>query len=179
MTTEIFIDIENTIIDDLFSMNLMHVQADRIRQWLGDYADAKVNLFTWGWKTHEEIDQNIVNWLFNVLEVPAKNRGVVWTKDDSINCVFKNKWVNTTDEIELEDLHIPGAMKRFGMEKPVCFIQQCKDMIGFDTCVDNTDTWQFILIDDLNPQGFVDERRITQLNHNVEMNVMFLNPADL
>ena len=175
----LFIDIENTVIDDLCSCNLMFEQCERIKNFVHAARPDKVNIFTWGWKEHSEIKDYIVDWIFNALEIPTEQRGIVWTKDDSIQCAFNHKWVNTTDEVELEDLHLPGAMTRFGMEKPVCFIQQCKDMIGFDTCVDNTDTWQFILIDDLNPQGFIDERRITQLNHNVEMNVMFLNPADL
>lgn len=123
MDTHIYIDIENTLIDDFFNCNLLHVQCDKVSRHVlkiisESYSSTpvKVNLFTWGWKTHDEIRPEIVMWLFDVLEIPEENRGTVWTKDDSIQCAYKHKWVNTTDEVELEDLHIPGAMKRFGLE---------------------------------------------------------------
>ena len=73
----------------------------------------------------------IVKKLFDRLEIPEANRGFVWTKDDSIQCAIKHEWVNTSDEVEIEDLHIPGAMKRFGLEKQTCFVQQAKDLIDF------------------------------------------------
>lgn len=91
----------------------------------------KCYLFTWGWKERSEIEQKIVKKLFDRLEIPEANRGFVWTKDDSIQCAIKHKWVNTSDEVEIEDLHIPGAMKRFGLEKQTCFVQQAKDLIDF------------------------------------------------
>ena len=95
MYTHIYIDIENTLIDDLFNCNLLHVQCDKVSRHILEIISesyspsrVKVNLFTWGWKTHDEIRPEIVTWLFDVLEIPQENRGTVWTKDDSIQCAY-------------------------------------------------------------------------------------------
>lgn len=172
---EIFIDIENTLIDDLFSLNLLQENVDKIRTYcnahiLNDNL-TRINLFTWGWKEHKEIKQHIVDWLFDALEIPLPNRGIVWTKDDSILCAYDNKWVNTKDEVEIEDLHIPGAMKRYGLEKQTCFIQQCMDRASFPVNMQHVDT--FILIDDTNPM-WVEHR--TMFHNGSVINFVFLNP---
>lgn len=186
MDCHIFIDIENTLIDDLFNCSLLHVQCDKIsRHVLGLIIESpspsrvKVNFFTWGWKTRDEIRPEIVTWLFDVLEIPQENRGTVWTKDDSIQCAYKHKWVNTTDEVELEDLHIPGAMKRFGLEKQTCFIQQCMDEASFPHNIDNQNNDEFYLIDDTNQKGIHEERELTTVEHNVMIRVIFEHPEDL
>ena len=186
MDTHIYIDIENTLIDDLFNCNLLHVQCDMISRHVLEIISesysstpVKVNLFTWGWKTHDEIRPEIVTWLFDVLEIPQENRGTVWTKDDSIQCAYKHKWVNTTDEVELEDLHIPGAMKRFGLEKQTCFIQQCMDEASFPHNIDNQNSDEFYLIDDTNQKGIHEERELTTVEHNVMIRVIFEHPEDL
>lgn len=174
---QIFIDIENTIIDDLCTCNLMAEQCERIKNFVHSANPDKVNIFTWGWKEHSEIKDYIVDWIFNALEIPTEQRGTVWTKDDSIQCAFNNKWVNTTDEVELEDLHIPGAMKRFGMEKPTCFIQQCKDLVGFNT--NKLVNEHFILIDDLNKAGEFETRNFCNVKNANSLNVQLINPVDL
>lgn len=174
---QIFIDIENTVIDDLSTCNLMTEQCERIKSFVHAAHPDKVNIFTWGWKEHSEIKDYIVDWIFNALEIPTEKRGTVWTKDDSIQCVFNNKWVNTTNEVELEDLHIPGAMKRFGMEKPICFIQQCKDLVGFYT--NKLVNEHFILIDDLNKAGEFETRNFCNLKNTNSLDVQLINPVDL
>lgn len=174
---QIFIDIENTIIDDLCTCNLMAEQCERIKNFVHSANPDKVNIFTWGWKEHSEIKDYIVDWIFNALEIPTEQRGTVWTKDDSIQCAFNNKWVNTTNEVELEDLHIPGAMKRFGMEKPTCFIQQCKDLVGFNT--NKLVNEHFILIDDLNKAGEFETRNFCNVKNANSLNVQLINPVDL
>ena len=174
---QIFIDIENTIIDDLCTCNLMAEQCERIKNFVHSANPDKVNIFTWGWKEHSEIKDYIVDWIFNALEIPTEQRGTVWTKDDSIQCAFNNKWVNTTDEVELEDLHLPGAMIRFGMEKPTCFIQQCKDLVGFNT--NKLVNEHFILIDDLNKAGEFETRNFCNVKNANSLDVQLINPVDL
>lgn len=174
---QIFIDIENTIIDDLTTCNLMFEQCERIKSFVHAAHPDKVNIFTWGWKEHSEIKDYIVDWIFNALEIPTEQRGTVWTKDDSIQCAFNNKWVNTTDEVELEDLHLPGAMTRFGMEKPICFIQQCKDLVGFNT--NKLVNEHFILIDDLNKAGEFETRNFCNVKNANSLDVQLINPVDL
>lgn len=174
---QIFIDIENTVIDDLTTCNLMADQCERIKNFVHSSNPDKVNIFTWGWKEHKEIRKYIVDWIFNALEIPAEQRGVVWTKDDSIQCAFSHKWVNTTDELELEDLHLPGAMTRFGMEKPTCFIQQCKDLAEFDTKPLVAE--HFILIDDLNKEGEFETRNFMNMKNASSIDVQLINPKDL
>lgn len=178
----IFFDIENTIIDDLWNCNFLQDNCDRISKWLRKHycftPGLKCHLFTWGWKERSEINEEIVKNIFGRLEIPEANRGIVWTKDDSIQCVFNNKWVNITDEVELEDLHIPGAMKRFGLEKQTCFIQQAKDWIDFkNIAVDMGDN--FILIDDTNNSDILVETRSFVNKNNVFIEFNFFHPENL
>ena len=180
----IFFDIENTIIDDLWNCNFLQDNCDRISKWLRKHfcftPYLKCHLFTWGWKERSEINEEIVKNIFDRLEIPETNRGIVWTKDDSIQCVFNHKWVNTTDEVELEDLHIPGAMKRFGLEKQTCFIQQVKDWIDFKNKqfegLINTD--RFFLIDDTNNEEETEARFFTNKN-GFKLDIEFLHPKNL
>lgn len=181
----IFIDIENTIIDDLWNCNFMLENCEAIIKWLNrgfilTHPNIKCHLFTWGWKERSEINQQIVNNIFSKLMIPESARGFVWTKDDSIKCVFDHKWVNTTNEVELEDLHIPGAMRRFGLEKQTCFIRQVKDLVHFEDMGINTAAadHQFVLIDDTNnPEE--KETRIFTNKQNCELEIEFLHPENL
>ncbi len=181
----IFFDIENTIIDDLWNCNFLQDRCNKITRWLHSRFSfvprgrLKCHLFTWGWKERSEIEQKIIKKLFDRLEIPEANRGFVWTKDDSIQCAIKHKWVNTSDEVEIEDLHIPGAMKRFGLEKQTCFVQQAKDLIDFKnaTCdIANADI--FFLIDDTNNEEEIESRTFTN-KHNFNIEVRFLHPENL
>lgn len=181
----IFFDIENTIIDDLWNCNFLQDSCDRITRWLHSRFSfvprgrLKCYLFTWGWKERSEIEQKIVKKLFDRLEIPEANRGFVWTKDDSIQCAIKHEWVNTSDEVEIEDLHIPGAMKRFGLEKQTCFVQQAKDLVDFKntTCATaNADI--FFLIDDTNNEEEIESRTFTN-KHNFNIEVRFLHSENL
>ena len=105
--------------------------------------------------------------------------GFVWTKDDSIQCAIKHEWVNTSDEVEIEDLHIPGAMKRFGLEKQTCFVQQAKDLVDFkNTTCDTANADIFFLIDDTNNEEEIESRTFTN-KHNFNIEVRFLHPENL
>ena len=144
-----------------------------------DHPSIKFHLFTWGWKESLEINQEIVKNLFDRLEIPLANRGFVWTKDDSIQCAVKHEWVNSADEVLIEDLHIPGAMKRFGLEKQTCFIQQVKDMVDFKNApCDVINMHRFFLIDDTNNEEEIETRTFTN-KHNLNIEVNFLHPENL
>lgn len=180
----IFFDIENTIIDDLWNCNFLQDNCNKITRWLGRRFSfvphrLKCHLFTWGWKEHSEINPEIVKNLFDRLRIPEHARSLVWTKDDSIQCAIKHKWVNTSNEVEIEDLHIPGAMKRFGLEKQTCFIQQVKDLSGFkEFRTSPGDTDRFILVDDTNNEEEREEREFTTRNFK-QIVVEFLHPEFL
>ena len=182
---QIFFDIENTIIDDLWNCNFVPEKCDAIVRWLHKrfsfvpVGKLKCNLFTWGWKERSEIVPEVVTNIFNRLELPLDStRGFVWTKDDSIRCAFDHKWVNTTDETEIEDLHIPGAMRRFGLEKQTCFIQQVKDFIDFENINSVDDVNRFILVDDTNNMLEKETRTFTN-RHGAELEIEFLHPENL
>ena len=179
----IFFDIENTIIDDLWNCNFLQDNCDRISKWLRKHycftPGLKCHLFTCGWKERSEINEEIVKNIFDRLEIPEANRGFVWTKDDSIQCAIKHEWVNTSDEVEIEDLHIPGAIKRFGLEKQTCFVQQAKDLVDFkNTTCDTANADIFFLIDDTNNEEEIESRTFTN-KHNFNIEVRFLHPENL
>lgn len=179
---EIFIDIENTVIDDLGNCMWLNEQSGRIMSYVqqvvdlvttrGNNEDVKVSLFTWGWRTKEEVRDYIVEWIFDSFEIPPQYRGRVWTKDDSIECAYKHKWVNTTDEMEIEDLHIPGSMKRYGLDKQMCFVQQVRDLVEDGNCS------EFILIDDTNPRWH-ETRHICDYREHKEVIITFEHPEEL
>lgn len=108
--TEIFIDIENTVIDDLGNCRWLNEQSGRIMSYVqqvvdlvttrGNNEDVKVSLFTWGWRTKEEVRDYIVKWIFDSLEIPPQYRGRVWTKDDSIECAYPGGFTNPHEPIE-------------------------------------------------------------------------------
>lgn len=70
-------------------------------------------------------------------------------------------------------------MKRFGLEKQTCFVQQAKDLIDFKnaTCdIANADI--FFLIDDTNNEEEIESRTFTN-KHNFNIEVRFLHPVNL
>lgn len=176
--TEIFVDIENTLIDDLSGCNLLQEQTERIAEFIRAKISlhhydptTRVNLFTWGWKCKDEIRDYLVEWLFNAMEVPPENRGVVWTKDDSIECAYTHGWVNTRDELEIEDIRVEGSSKRYGLDKRMCFIQQVMDLSGFPS---KDSSGEFFLVDDTNNRW--DEVRALSTPAGASITIAFLHP---
>ena len=75
-------------------------------------------------------------------------------------------------------MHITGAMKRFGLEKQTCFIQQVKDWIDFkNIAVDMGDN--FVLVDDTNNSDVLVETRSFINKNNVFIEFNFLHPENL
>lgn len=126
---KIFLDIENTVIDSLFDMNFMPKNVNNIRLFiLGCGRDLlSVNFFTWGWKTKDEIEPEVVKKMFDMLSVPEDLRGDVFVKNDSVDLMIKQGFLHEEDrEAALE----PGAMmNEFGLTKMECFHRMAERFI--------------------------------------------------
>lgn len=146
---ELFLDIENTVIDSLDGMNLMVDNCERIKQFIVKTNPVKINIFTWGWATKNEMLKRlyIVNWIFDVLEVPIEKRGRVIVKEDSVHTAIKLGWLTKEDKsIAL----VSGMMAEFGITKPSCFIEMVSDIKEVDIKkLKEGEILESILIDDL------------------------------
>ena len=70
-------------------------------------------------------------------------------------------------------------MKRFGLEKQTCFVQQAKDLIYFkNTTCDTANADIFFLIDDTNNEEEIESRTFTN-KHNFNIEVRFLHLENL
>jgi hypothetical protein len=114
----IYIDIENTIIDEINNPIFMENNCIGIDKYIKSKNPKLVNLFTWGWKTSSEVDPNLVKKIFDVLQIPEDIRGLVYTKEDSVNEAISVGWLK--DEDKERALH-PGMMSEFGIGKINCF----------------------------------------------------------
>lgn len=141
--TEIFLDIENTVIDSLFDNNFMQDNCERIKQFILKSKASKVNIFTWGWKNKSEIKLYIVDAIFDKLEIPAEQRGRIIVKEDSVRTAIKVGWLHEEDaSFAIE----PGMMQEFGISKVSCFIEMVTAIKDIDIKEQNL---EIILIDDL------------------------------
>lgn len=141
--TEIFLDIENTVIDSLFDNNFMQDNCERIKQFILKSKPSKVNIFTWGWKNKSEIKLYIVDAIFDKLEIPAEQRGRIIVKEDSVRTAIKVGWLHEEDaSFAIE----PGMMQEFGISKVSCFIEMVTAIKDIDIKEQNL---EIILIDDL------------------------------
>ena len=86
-----YVDIEGTLIDNLFDANYLHHNCANIKNYIHkhDGHPYKVDFFTWGWKTEKEIEKGLVHNLFNRLEILPENRGRVIVKEESVEKFLK------------------------------------------------------------------------------------------
>ena len=153
--TEIFLDIENTILDEIFTAKFLPKNCEKIKNYIMlTNGLVKVNLFTWGWTKKNEIEPELVNAIFDRLGVDAELRGDVFVKEDSVNLAIERGWLNREDKATAL---IPGMMRDFGISKVSCFMGMVLKKNG--TCV---------LIDDL-----VDEDCIEEINN---LKIVLINP---
>lgn len=159
---KIFLDIENTIIDSLFDMNFMEENCKKLRLFcLGRKDLLTVNFFTWGWQNKSEIDQAVINKLFEKLGIDEAHQGIVLTKEDSVDLMIKQGFLHEEDR---EEALVPGAMmNEFGLTKMECFIRMADKFIPGTTA---------ILIDDL-----VEQQEI--ITNNDCVTTILLNPKEL
>lgn len=133
---DIFIDIENTLIETLDCRRPLIQNIENIKKFLKTIDVRHVSLFTWGWITYDEIDGKLVDKLFNLLEIEYNKRGDVFVKSDSVEEAIKAGWLHESDKARAL---YPGMMSEFGISKVSCFIQMQADKNDVNS----------ILIDDL------------------------------
>lgn len=158
---QIVLDIENTVIDDLLSLNFMSENCDRIKDFIKRRNPRYVHLFTWGWKNSEEIDKGIVDSIYERLGVPVTQRGLVYTKSDSVDYAIIRNWLKDEDRDEV--LH-PGMMAAYGLRKIFLLIE-----MFVNTDLSKYAGEEYDIIDDL----VSDEEHNTRPYHNI----LLLNPA--
>lgn len=120
----ICLDIENTIIDDLQNCNFIEENCEKIKRLIDE--KRKEGLLgivfnTWGWKTNDEIDINIINRILVKFGIDPLNIGCecrVFTKEFSVDKAIEAGWLRKEDKERA--LH-PGMMQEFGISKIACF----------------------------------------------------------
>jgi hypothetical protein len=142
--SEIYIDFEGTVIDNLNDCNILKENCENISKFLkgcestfrflktmgnmndGSYKPYRVNFFTWG-LTDKDLDhptrsldiQHLVKIIFAELGVPLDMQGSVYTKDLSVRGAIEDKYLLPED---FDRAICPGMMKEFGLCKTNCFL---------------------------------------------------------
>lgn len=138
MKNIVFLDIENTIIDDLTNRQFIDDNCERIKKFL-KVADF-VSFNTWGWITENEIDPTLIRQMLDRLEVDKEKRlPQILVKEDSVDEAIRNGWLI---ELDKESAMCPGMMKEFGLTKATCFISLAK-------ATEVNEPTTFWLVDDL------------------------------
>lgn len=136
----LYIDIENTIIDNLTDCNFLEENCEKIKRFIKNESIDAWALFTWGWKTSDEIDMLLVDNMANKLDLCKPFCSyVVAVKNNSIDGAIKAGWLHEEDR---ERALQPGMMAEFGISKISCFFEMCRAANVYE------DT-EIILIDDL------------------------------
>ena len=114
---EIYVDIEGTLIDDLFNANFLNHNCDNIRDYIHkhDGHNYKVHIFTWGWVHRSEIELGLVDNLYKRLEVAKERRGSIYVKEDAVNTVIDFYPEMPYDRAILMN---PGGFHHYGFSKP-------------------------------------------------------------
>lgn len=180
MANIFILDIENTVIDDLVNRNFMEDNCDRIKQFIHKEEIDNVGIvtfFTWGWKTEDEIDDNLISVMLDRLDIPKEKRpapGNILVKEDSVNAAIDVGWLSEEDR---KRALFPGMMGEFGISKISCFFEQISSNVTEKTLNDfkasPNNPLHFWLIDDT-----VDE--FDELTwHGGRLVVSVINPKEL
>lgn len=157
---QLILDIENTIIESLDVPRFLDDNCKKIKAFIKRYDPMYVHLFTWGWKTHDDIDRGIYQMIIDVLEIYSKNLGLVYTKSDSVDYAISRGWLKESDRSEVL---IPGMMKAYGLGKIHLVTEQFANNDLSKYAGHN-----YVIIDDL----VNDEEHNTRPYHNI----LLLNP---
>lgn len=138
MKNIVFLDIENTIIDDLVNRQFLDDNCERIKKFLKSADFVCFN--TWGWITKNEIDPILIRLMLDRLEVDKEKRFFqVLVKEDSVDEAIRDGWLIEQDK---ERAMCPGMMEEFGLTKPSCFI-------SLAAAIEVNEPTTFWLVDDL------------------------------
>lgn len=153
---EFFVDIEGTLINDLWHADFLPHNCDNIKEFIHkhDTFDYKVNIFTFGWTRRTEIEFGVIENLFNRIGIDKQHRGIVYVKEDAIDA-----FLNATKSISYDRnvLMQPGGFAEYGYTKPDVWTimvngsDKCNVLID-DTVSENdfnTETTRYV-----NPKNF-------------------------
>lgn len=139
---EIYVDIEGTLIDDLFNANFLNHNCDNIRDYIHkhDGHHYKVHIFTWGWVHRSEIELGLVDNLYKRLEVAREHRGSIYVKEDAVNTL-----INFCPDMPYERniLMNPGGFSHYGFSKPAIWELMITSDNKFNVLIDDTVDCEF------------------------------------
>ena len=153
-TVNVYLDIENTIIDDLAHGNFLEENCKRISKLVHSIAfPVKVHLYTWGWIKPDDVSQEVVDKIFRKLEINAFNRGTVYTKSYSVKSAIKRGVLHGG---AYETALVPGMMKTFHLDKIGCFygdfsVYDSNHAILIDDLVEKTEANPYECVSLVNP----------------------------
>lgn len=154
----LFLDIENTLIDNLSNRNWLEHNCVKIKQFIENHQIELVHIYTWGWKTPNEVDKNLIDEIYTILNVKTENRGWCLTKENAVDFSI------VCGHIKEEDKSIamsPGMMKeKFALDKTIIFLLMTKHY--------REEGQKVVLIDDT-----------TETNFDSYKNTITINPIDL
>ena len=136
-TIEFYVDIEGTLIDDLWNANYLNHSCDNIKEYIHkhDGHAYKVNLFTWGWTLRSEIELGLVDNLFKRLDISTEHRGTILVKEDSVNC-FRNELPDMPYDRDI--LLSPGGFEEeYGFSKPVVWSMMIDNINKINVLIDD------------------------------------------
>lgn len=145
----ILVDLEGTVIESLRNPRLLIYNCVNISEFIKTRIAVMrkpvvVDIFTWGWKTKDEVNGELVEQVYNSIGVYSEHRGSVFVKEDSVDV-----WLDRTHDVQDKDamkriLMQPGGMGKFMVRKASCAIDLLGDndeaILIDDTVIDGVDT---------------------------------------
>lgn len=173
----LFIDIENTVIDDLVNCNFLEENCKKITKLLKEKDTVSFNFFTWGWKMPTDVNINIVNSMLVKFGIDQMNIGCdcrVIPKSASVQTAIETGWLKQED---FDRAIEPGMMAEFGISKISCFTEFVQTGIT-ETMLKQAnatvkDPIEFWLIDDL-----VEKKETIEL-YGGKGKIVLVNPTEL
>ena len=154
----LFLDIENTIIDNLTDCNWLEENCKKIKNFILTKGIDTVHIYTWGWKTNKEIDQQILNNIYKKLDIAKEQIGSCITKEKSVDYCINGGFISADEK---ERALIPGMMKSdYSLDKTFVFLLM--------TRLDRQEGELCYLIDDT-----------TETNLKADENAFTINPTNL
>lgn len=154
----LFLDIENTIIDNLTDCNWLEENCKKIKNFILTKGIDTVHIYTWGWKTNKEIDQQILNNIYKKLDIAKEQIGYCITKEKSVNYCINGGFISADEK---ERALFPGMMKSdYSLDKTFVFLLM--------TRLDRQEGALCYLIDDT-----------TETNLKADENAFTINPTNL
>ncbi len=154
----LFLDIENTIIDNLTDCNWLEENCKKIKDFIFTKGIDTVHIYTWGWKTNKEINQEILNNIYKKLGIHEEQIGRCFTKETAVDFCINGGWIPADEK---ERALLPGMMKSdYVLDKTMVFLLM--------TIPEREAGFKYYLIDDT-----------TETNLNGNENAFTINPTDL